>query len=77
MNKTILESIPWQHTDLDSWSIVGMNHYHSNGIKRLFVAMSRDGHCIKVEGHDLPEIWEELRYKARKVDEINPPMIKF
>ncbi len=66
-------ALPWQHPDLDGWSIVGMNHYRSGGIRQLFVAMARDDHCIKAEGLDLPRLWEVLRYKARRVDAADPP----
>ena len=29
-----------------------MNHYHVNGKKMLFVALSKWGKCIKAEGED-------------------------
>jgi len=49
---------------LDEWSIVGMNHYHINGQKRLFVAMTKDGQCIQDEGPDDEYIWNRLWHKA-------------
>ena len=49
---------------LDDWSIVGMNHYHVNGQKRLFVAMTKDGRCITEEGADVQYLWNRLCHKA-------------
>lgn len=43
---------PWKIKPLDEWSIVGMNHYHIDGQRRLFVAMTKDGHCVTEEGAD-------------------------
>ena len=38
-----VEAAPWKSKALESWSIVGMNHYHVNGVRHLFVAMTKDG----------------------------------
>ena len=67
--------LPWRHTDLEDWSIVGMNHYRMYGNRRLFVSMERDGRCIKAEGLDLAGIWENLRMQARKFngETLKPP----
>ena len=51
---------PWAQGVLKDWTIVGMNHYHQNGERRLFVAMTKDGKCIKAEGKDNKLIWEYL-----------------
>ncbi len=59
---------PWICEELKDWSIVGMNHYHTGGIKQLFVAMVKDGTCIIEEGIDSVEIWERLIEQALKAD---------
>ncbi len=56
--------IPWLQKPLDEWSIVGMNHYESAGEKCLFVAMTKDGRCIKEEGRDDKFLWNRLWHKA-------------
>jgi hypothetical protein len=55
---------PWREKPLDEWSIVGMNHYHVDGEKRLFVAMTKDGRCITEEGVDDKYLWNRLWHKA-------------
>jgi hypothetical protein len=55
---------PWHDPELAEWTIVGMNHYQQNGMRRLFVAMTRRGVCIQAEGKDAPALWEELRRQA-------------
>jgi hypothetical protein len=55
---------PWQQGYLKEWSIVGMNHYHVDGERRLFVAMVKDDICIKEEGKDTDLIWRRLEHKA-------------
>jgi hypothetical protein len=55
---------PWNYPELKDWSIVGMNHYHINKVRFLFVAMTKDGNCIKVEEIDDRFAWEALKRKA-------------
>lgn len=55
---------PWKMKPLDEWSIVGMNHYHVDGQKRLFVAMTKGGRCIVEEGADDQYLWNRLCHKA-------------
>jgi hypothetical protein len=55
---------PWKITPLDEWSIVGMNHYHAQGEKRLFVAMTKGDRCIVEEGPDNEILWQRLCHKA-------------
>ncbi len=55
---------PWMMKPLDEWSIVGMNHYTVNGDRRLFVAMEKDGRCIKAEGADDEYLWNRLWHQA-------------
>lgn len=58
---------PW--AILSGWSIVGMNHYHVNGERRLFVAMTRDGRCIQEEGPDDAYLWNRLWHKAQAINQ--------
>ena len=55
---------PWMMKPLDEWAIVGMNHYHINGERRLYVAMTMDGRCIQEEGPDDVYLWNRLWHKA-------------
>ena len=55
---------PWQSGVLKNWSICGMNHYHVNGVRFLFVSMTKDGLCITEEGKDDEYIWNRLWHKA-------------
>lgn len=55
---------PWMMKPLDEWAIVGMNHYHAGGEKRLFVAMTKGGRCIVEEGKDDHYLWNRLWQKA-------------
>jgi hypothetical protein len=59
-----IPKMPWQQGPLDEWLIVGMNHYVADGQRRLFVAMVRDGRCIKEEGPDDQYLWNRLWHKA-------------
>lgn len=54
----------WKMKPLDEWAIVGMNHYHKDGKRFLFVAMTKDGRCITVEGEDNDYLWNRLWHKA-------------
>lgn len=56
---------PWHIGLLKEWSIVGMNHYHANGEKFLFVSMQKGSKCITEEGEDCPHLWVNLLTKAR------------
>jgi hypothetical protein len=56
--------LPWTVPPLNQWSIVGMNHYHVNGDRCLFVAMVKDGLCIKEEGPDSALLWLRLAQQA-------------
>jgi len=55
---------PWLKEPLADWSIVGMNHYHQNRKKYLFVAMVKNGRCIVEEGTDGSQLWNRLCEKA-------------
>lgn len=68
---------PWKIKPLDAWSIIGMNHYHVNGERYLFVAMTKDGRCIIEEGRDDEYLWNRLCHKAWETDKSqrNPPPI--
>ena len=56
---------PWRTGILAGWAICGMNHYHINGGKRLFVSMTRQGKCITEEGKDNEQLWERLLDQAK------------
>lgn len=58
-------TFPWLEPPLDKWSIVGMNHYAIKGQRRLFVAMVKDGHCIKSEGENEAVVFATLQTLAR------------
>ena len=45
-----------------------MNHYVSNGERRLFVAMVKDCRCIKEEGADDEYLWNRLWHKAQAIE---------
>ena len=55
---------PWNVPPLNEWSICGMNHYHQNGNRYLFVSMVKDGRCITEEGEDNEYLWNRLWHKA-------------
>lgn len=57
-------SAPWKQKPLDEWSIIGMNHYYVSGQRFLFVALAKDGRCIKEEGRDDEYLWNRLWHKA-------------
>jgi hypothetical protein len=56
--------LPWNCPELRDWAIVGMNHYMQDGARHLFVAMTKDGVCIKSEDVDERYVWFYLRQKA-------------
>jgi hypothetical protein len=41
-----------------------MNHYFVNGERHLFVAMVKDGRCIKAEGADEQQVFTVLATAA-------------
>lgn len=55
---------PWLGGRLKDWAICGMNHYHANGERFLFVAMTMDGKCITAEGKDDWSLWNSLQLQA-------------
>lgn len=55
---------PWLKGPLIDWSIVGMNHYHVDGVRFLYVSMVKDGVCITEEGTDDEHLWNRLWYQA-------------
>jgi hypothetical protein len=60
----VVNEYPWNHPHLKGWDIVGMNHYHVNGQRRLFVAMTRGRRCIKAEGEDEQRVFNGLAMQA-------------
>jgi len=59
--------MPWNRSELIGWSIVGMNHYHINGARYLFCAMTKDGKCITAESGVEHEVFNELARKAEGI----------
>lgn len=59
-----IPAFPWLQSPLDKWAICGMNHYHVDGERLLFVAMTRDGKCITAEGSDDQYLWNRLCHAA-------------
>ena len=62
-----IEACPWEAGELAHWDIVGMNHYHDQDGKQLFVAMSCKGMLIKEEGADQSDVFQRLEEKAKAV----------
>ena len=56
--------MPWDSRMLRGWDICGMNHYRANGRRALFVSMTRNGKCIKAEGEDETNVWDDLEMQA-------------
>jgi hypothetical protein len=61
--------MPWADLIRDGWRIVGMNHYHLNGVPHLFCSMAKDGRCITAESNNEALVFQELAAQARKVAE--------
>lgn len=61
-------TMPWNMKPLDEWSIVGMNHYHVNGERFLFVSMQKGDRCITEEGKDDKYLWNRLWHKAAEAE---------
>ena len=61
--------LPWTEPPLVEWSIVGMNHYHVKGYRCLFVAMVKDGVCIKAEGPSSELVFIDLKRQANRHNE--------
>ncbi len=57
---------PWKQYPLNEWSICGMNHYHVNGERFLFVSMVKNGCCITVEGKDDQYLWNRLWHQTQE-----------
>ncbi len=61
----VVSPLPWLLPPLNRFSIVGMNHYHVNGRRHLFVAMiGPSGYCIKAEGADEQDVFRQLALHA-------------
>ena len=62
------KKMPWMEGPLSEWSICGMNHYHVNGERFLFVSMTKDGNCITQEGKDDEYLWNRLCHDAWRAE---------
>lgn len=68
-----MDKLPWLYDKyLKDWDIVGMNHYKVLGVRHLFVSMSKDGKCIKEEGRNEVQVFNQLSAKAMLIlrDEV-------
>lgn len=68
-------NLPWEAGQFEGWSIVGMNHYSFQGSRHLYVAMMKDGKCVKAEGPNDLEVFHELARKIRE-REMTPTVHK-
>jgi hypothetical protein len=61
--------LPWNKPELESWSIVGMNHYFANGVKHLYVAMVHKdmNYAIYAEGTDEVAVFDQLTEEALRL----------
>ena len=59
-----MNDAPWKDGPLAEWAIVGMNHYHVDGKRMLYVAMSKAGRVIQSEGEDDEYLWNRLIHQA-------------
>lgn len=57
----------YNRKELKGWDIVGMNHYYVDDFRYLFIAMSKNGKLIKVEGFDNDKLWSQLVEQALKI----------
>lgn len=67
-----MAEFPWMQKPLNEWSIIGMNHYFMGGERLLFVAMAKDGRCIKAEGTDDKYLWNRLWHQATESPPSTP-----
>jgi hypothetical protein len=68
-----MSEMPWDRVELRGWSIVGMNHYHVNGERHLYVAMTdRHRRCIQAEGSNESYVWKTLARYAFNMPEPTP-----
>lgn len=60
---------PWDRPELEGWDIVGMNHYHQAGVRMLFIAMTKRGLAIQVDGRADAgaDLWGRLAREAQSV----------
>ena len=58
--------LPWVTGPLAEWAIIGLNHYHVDGVRHLFVSMGRKRRYIKAEGPDERAVFADLARQARE-----------
>jgi hypothetical protein len=61
---------PWARSAFNGWDIVGMNHYHVNNDRYLFIAMTKGSRLIRSEGlvEYTDAIWDILESQALLID---------
>lgn len=57
--------LPWAEPPLDEWDIIGMNHYHIQDCRCLFVAMTKGNRFIISEGPSDELVFIDLKRKAK------------
>lgn len=62
--------LPWNEPALREWAICGMNHYHQQGVRRLFVSMTRQNVCITAEGPFEEDVFRDLTIQAAALNLI-------
>ena len=65
-----IPAYPWRQGPLDTWAICGMNHYHVDGERFLFVSMTKGGKCITAEGKDDKYLWNRLCHAAGELNAL-------
>lgn len=63
----MIGKFPWQEGILADWDIIGMNHYHKNEERWLFVVMTNGIFCIRVESTDELELFKVLEIQAEVI----------
>jgi len=56
--------VPWAHPDLAGWTVVSMSIREGRRRRHMAVTLTNGHVCIKAEGSDSQEIWEDLRADA-------------
>ena len=63
-----MRTLPYQWLLDNHWAIVGMNHYFVNGIRHLFCAIVRGNTCIRAEGTQDLQVFNDLIALAKEIN---------
>ncbi len=58
----------WNAPEFAGWGIVGINHYHVEGCRYLFIAMTNDLQRVRAEGEDAQEVFKVLAAAIRTAE---------